>query len=321
MQMRRLGTTGLQVSAVGLGCNNFGDRTDDETSRAVVDRAIERGVNFFDTADAYGKRGGSETLLGKVLGPRRKDIVLATKFGLPMADDLMTRGASRRYIMQSVEASLKRLRTDWIDLYQIHFPDPNTPIEETLRALDDVVRQGKVRYIGCANFSAWTTVEAVWTSRHLGLHSFATVQNHFSLLWLKDVHPEMLQAAGAYGLGLLPYYPLAGGFLTGKYRRNEAMPEGSRLSYLKRLSDRYVTNENWELIGRLDAWTEKHQKGLLDLAFAWLLAQPVIPSVIAGATKPEQIDANVDASNWKLTPEQKAEVDALVGAYAPASKL
>ena len=321
MQYRCLGKTGLQVSVVGLGCNNFGDRTDFEGTQAVVGRAIDSGVNFLDTADAYGKKGGSETYLGRVLGERRKRIVLATKFALPMGDDVLTKGASRRYIFEAVEASLKRLQTDWIDLYQIHFPDPQTPIEETLRALDDLVHQGKVRYIGCANFTAWETVEAQWTSRHFDLSSFATAQNHFSLLWLKDAHPDLLEVCDAYGVGLLPYYPLAGGFLTGKYRRDAAMPEGSRLSYLKRLSDRYVTDRNWEMIGKLEAFASSHGKGLLDLAFAWLLAHPCIPTVIAGATKPEQIDSNVAASEWILTPQQKAEVDAIVGAKAKESKL
>ncbi len=314
MELRRLGKTGLRVSAVGLGCNNFGDRCDFEATRRVIDKAIDSGITFFDTSDTYGKRGGSETFMGRALGARRQNIVLASKFGLPMADDMLTRGAARRYIMRAVEASLKRLQTDWLDLYQVHFPDPLTPIEETLRALDDLVRQGKVRYIGCCNFASWMAVEGLWTSRHFNLESFVTVQNHYSLLWLKDVQPDLLAAAAAYGLGLLPYYPLAGGFLTGKYRRREAMPEGARLSNTKRLSDRYVTETNWDRIEKLEAYAKGHGRGLLDLAFAWLLAHPVIPSVIAGATKPEQIDANVKAGEWVLTEDQKAEVDKIVAA-------
>ena len=313
MEMRRLGKTGLRVSVVGLGCNNFGDRCDFAATKRVVDRAVEGGITFFDTSDTYGKRGGSETFLGDSLGARRQGVVLATKFCLPMADDVYTRGASRRYILQAVEASLERLKTDWIDLYQVHFPDPLTPIEETLRALDDLVRQGKVRYIGCGNFTAWETVEALWTSRHHNLESFVTAQNHFSMLWLKDVKPDLLRVAESYGLGLLPYYPLAGGFLTGKYRRGEAMPAGARLASVKRLSDRYVTEANQDLIEKLEAWAAARDHTLLDLAFAWLLAEPAVSSVIAGATRPEQIDANVAATAWRLTPAERAEVSRIAG--------
>jgi len=312
MEMRRLGNAGLQVSVVGLGCNNFGDRCDFDATKRVVDRAIEGGITFFDTADTYGKRGGSETFLGDILGARRKGVVLATKFCLPMADDIYSRGASRRYVMQAVEASLKRLKTDWIDLYQIHFPDPLTPIEETLRALDDLVQHGKVRYIGCGNFTAWQTVEAVWTSRLRNLESIVTAQNHFSMLWRKDVKPDLLRVTESYQLGLLPYYPLAGGFLTGKYRRAEALPVGARLARVKRLSDRYVTDANWSLTEKLEAWAMANDHSLLDLAFAWLLAHPVIPTVIAGATRPEQIDANIKAGEWVLTPAQKAQLDGIL---------
>ncbi len=196
----------------------------------------------------------------------------------------------------------------------MHFPDPLTPIEETLRALDDLVRQGKVRYIGCGNFTAWEAVDALWTSRHYNLESFVTAQNHFSILWLKDAKPDLLRVAESWGLGLLPYYPLAGGFLTGKYRRDAAMPAGARLASVKRLSDRYVTNANWDMIEKLEVWALAQGHALLDLAFAWLLAHPVIPTVIAGATRPEQIDANIEAGEWVLTPAQKTEVDAILDA-------
>jgi aryl-alcohol dehydrogenase-like predicted oxidoreductase len=313
MELRRVGNTGLRVSAVGIGCNNFGDRIDQPATERVVSAAIDSGITLFDTADTYGKRGGSETILGNILGPRRKQIVLATKFGRSMADDKTTRGASRRYIMQAVEASLKRLQTDWIDLYQLHFPDAETPIEETMRALDDLVRQGKVRYLGCSNFPGWMALEAVWTSRHHGLEHFVTVQNQYSLLWRHDVEPDLLTVASKYGLGILPYYPLAGGFLTGKYKRGTAMPAGARLSYVKRLQDRYVNDANWDTIDKLQAFATRHGHTLLDLAFAWLLAHPEVPSVIAGATKPEQIEANVKAGSWRLAPEQKIEVDNIVG--------
>src|SRR5476649_771564 len=217
MQIRNLGGSGLRVSAVGLGCNNFGQRIDLETSRKVIHKAIDLGVTLFDTADIYANMGGSETVLGQVLGDRRKDIVLATKYSKAMSKDGTKQGASRRYIMSAVEASLTRMKTDYIDLYQQHDYDPLTPIEETLRALDDLVRQGKVRYIGCSNFPAWQVVAAHWTSRHLGLDAFVSCQDEYSLL-VRDVERESVPAMTEYGLGLLPFFPLASGLLTGKYR-------------------------------------------------------------------------------------------------------
>ena len=218
MQTRPLGKSDLQVSVAGLGCNNLGGRIDLEASRRVVHKALDLGITMFDTADAYGNRGGSESALGAILGARRKDVVLATKFGMSMDDAGSLKGASRSYIPRALEASLKRLQTDWIDLYQIHWPDPQTPIEQTLRALDDLVRQGKVRYIGCSNFAAWQMVEAQWTSRHHGLAAFISCQNEYSLL-VRDAERELVPAMEVYGLGLLPYFPLASGLLSGKYRR------------------------------------------------------------------------------------------------------
>src|SRR5256885_10721762 len=216
MNLRNLGKSGLRVSLVGLGCNNFGQRMDLESSTKVIHKALDCGITLFDTADVYGGRGGSETVLGQVLGERRKDIVLASKFGMPM-DEGEKKGASRRYIMAAVEASLRRLKTDWIDLYQQHRPDPLTPIEETLRALDDLVRAGKVRYIGCSTLPAWQVVEVQWTSRHLGLHHFISCQEEYSLL-ARDLDRDMMPVLEAYGLGLLPYFPLASGLLTGKHK-------------------------------------------------------------------------------------------------------
>jgi len=210
VKLRKLGNSGLQVSVIGLGCNNFSWHIDLEASRKVIDKAIDLGITLFDTADVYGQRGGSETCLGRILGDRRKDIVLATKCGLPMDDAGVLKGASRRYIMSAVEACLTRLKTDWIDLFQIHVYDPLTPIEETLRALDDLVRQGKVRYIGCSSFPSWRVVEAQWTSKHLGLNSFVSCQDHYNLLY-RDIERELVPAAQAYGMGLLPYFPLASG--------------------------------------------------------------------------------------------------------------
>ena len=240
------------MSVVGLGCNNFGGRIDLEASRKVVHKALDLGITLFDTADVYGNLGGSEDFLGQILGDRRKDIVLATKFALPMDEAKALKGASRHYVMSAVEASLKRLRTDWIDLYQLHRPDPLTPIEETLRALDDLIRQGKVRYIGCSNLPAWQVVEAVWTAKQLGLNAFISCQDEYSLL-VRDPERELTPAMQAYGLGLLPYYPLVGGLLTGKYRRDAPMPAGARLTgarltYTTDFADRYLTDVNWAIV-------------------------------------------------------------------------
>ncbi len=308
MEIRNLGRSGLRVSAIGLGCNNFGGRIDLEASRKVVDAAIESGITLFDTADIYGERGGSETVLGEILGPRRKSIVLATKFGMAMSDDGAKKGGSRRYIMQAVEDSLRRLKTDWIDLYQLHDTDPLTPIEETLRALDDLIRAGKVRYIGCSNLAAWRVVESVWTARACSLPSFVSCQDEVSLVVRKH-EAELMPAMRAYGLGLLPYFPLASGLLTGKYRRNAPMPADARLTKTQRLADKYLTDTNWAIAEKLADFAEARGHTLLELAFSWLLAQEPVASVIAGATKPEQIAANVAAGGWKLTAEELAEVD------------
>ena len=310
MEQRRLGKSGLEVSLVGLGCNNFGGRADFEATRKVVHKALDLGITLFDTADIYGNRGGSEDFLGQLLGDRRKDIVLASKFGMAMDDVGKLTGASRRYIMSEVEASLRRLRTDWIDLYQLHQPDPQTPIEETLRAMDDLVRQGKVRYIGCSNLNAWQTVEALWTSKHLNLNAFISYQNEYSLL-VRDIDQELIPAMQAYGLGLLPFFPLASGLLTGKYKRNAPMPQGARLTNTKAIANRYLTEENWSIVERLESFSAKRGHGLLELAFSWLAARPTVSSVIAGATKPEQVEQNVRAAEWKLTREDLAEIDQL----------
>jgi aryl-alcohol dehydrogenase-like predicted oxidoreductase len=308
MQIRNLGRSGLRVSAVGLGCNNFGGRIDLEASRAVVHAALDAGITLFDTADVYGEMGGSETALGEILGPRRKDIVLATKFAMPMDAAETLKGASRRYIVSAVEASLKRLRTDWIDLYQQHRPDPLTPIEETLRALEDLTRAGKIRYAGCSNLPAWQVVEAVWTARSSGLAGFVSCQDEFSLVH-RGHEAALMPAMRAYGLGLLPYFPLASGLLTGKYRRNAPMPEGARLTKTQRLADRYLTDANWSIAERLADFAEANGHTLLELAFSWLLARPPVASVIAGATKPEQIAANVAAGGWALTATELDEID------------
>lgn len=308
MEQRHLGRSGLKVSQVGLGCNNFGV-LDVEASRKVVHRALDLGVTLFDTADVYGNRGGSETQLGEILGPRRKDIVLATKFGMPM-DDAGSMGASRRYVMSAVEASLKRLKTDWIDLYQVHRPDASTPVEETLSALDDLVRSGKVRYIGCSNFASWQVVDAQWAAHDRRLTPFVSAQDELSLL-VRDIERELIPALEAKGLGLLPYFPLASGLLTGKYKHGAEVPAGTRMALMKRLSDRFMTDKNWTIVEKLDAFCARRGHTMLELAFGWLLAKPVVSSVIAGATKPEQIEANVKATGWKLSADDLAEIDRL----------
>jgi len=318
MQQRSLGNSGLRVSLVGLGCNNFGRRIDADASRKVVHRALDLGITLFDTADVYRSAiGGSEAFLGQALGPRRKDIVLATKVGMPMDDAGRERGASRRYIVQAVEASLRRLNTDWIDLYQLHQPDPLTPIEETLRAFDDLQRQGKVRYIGCSNLKPWQVVEARWTSRSLGLAQFVACQDEYSLL-SRAPERELIPMLAAYGMGLLPYYPLASGLLSGKYRRNTPMPAGARLTrHAARYGDRFINDTNWPIVERLEAFCAARGRTLLELAFGWLAAQPCVSSVIAGATLAEQVEQNVRAAEWTPTPEELREVDAIA---RPASR-
>jgi len=310
MEIRNLGKSGLRVSAIGLGCNNFGGRLDLEATREVVHAAFDQGITLFDTADVYGERGGSEALMGEVLGTMRKDIVLATKFAMPMADDGTKQGASRRYIVAAVEASLRRLKTDYIDLYQQHRHDPLTPIDETLRALDDLIQGGKVRYIGCSNFPAWAMVEAQWTAKSEGLNPFVSCQDEYSLV-VRGAENDLVPAACAYGLGLLPYFPLASGLLTGKYRRNASMPAGARLTQTQRLADRYLSDRNWQMSEKLIDFAEARGHTALELAFSWLLAQQPVASVIAGATKPEQVVQNVAAGNWVLSSTELAEVDAI----------
>ena len=309
MELRNIGRSGLQVSLVGLGCNNFGV-LDIEASRKVVHRALDLGVTLFDTADVYGNRGGSEEQLGAILGPRRKDIVLATKFGMPMDEAGRKKGASRRYIVEAVEASLGRLKTDWIDLYQLHQPDPHTPLEETLAALDDLVHAGKVRYIGCSNLPAWQVAHAHWAARENALTPFISAQDEYSLL-MRDIERELVPALGAYGMGLLPYFPLASGLLTGKYKHGSEMPAGTRLALMKRLSDRYMTEANWQIVDKLEAFCAARGRTMLELAFGWLAARPQLSSVIAGATKPEQVEQNVKAVEWKLSADDAAEIDRL----------
>lgn len=308
MELRNLGQSGLRVSAIGLGCNNFGGRVGFEESRAVIHMALDEGITLFDTADTYGERGGSEDYLGRILGDRRKEIVLATKFGMPMDDVGLKKGASRRYILAEVEDSLRRLRTEWIDLYQVHQPDPLTPIDETLRTLDDLIRSGKVRYIGCSNFPAWQVVDAVHVARASALNAFVSCQDEYSLL-VRDIERDLLPMTERCGLGLLPYFPLASGLLTGKYRRKSPLPAASRLTTTQRLADRYLTERNWTITEKLADFASKNGHSLAELAFSWLLAQKSVTSVIAGATRPEQVVQNVRSGNWQLTPLDLQEID------------
>lgn len=321
MQQRCLGKSGLLVSVVGLGTNNFGMRPDVD-AKSVVHRALDLGITLFDTAASYGS-GRSEQALGAALGERRKDVIVATKWGglavppVPGAKEF--RGGSRDYIMKAVEKSLKDLNTDYIDLYQFHRPDPKTPIEETLRALDDLVRQGKVRYLGVSNMPAWQVVEAQWTARHLGLNAFVSCQDHYSLLNRAVVESDLLQMMQSYGMGLLPFFPLASGLLTGKYRRGQPFPEGSRFAVIGRLSSMFATDKNWEMVEQLTEFAKTRGHTLIELAFSWLAAQPLVASIIAGATQPEQVEQNVASVGWALRSEELAEVDRITGKPALAS--
>ena len=308
MQVRKIGDSDLLVSAVGLGCNNFAVRCDLEQSRAVVDQAIASGITLFDTSDNYGNRGGSEDFLGRILGTRRRDIVIATKFGSPMDDAGLLKGASRRYLVTAVEASLKRLRTDWIDLYQLHRPDAETPIEETLRALDDLVRQGKVRYIGNSNFPAWRIAEAELLARQMNVSRFVSCQDEYSLV-VRGIEQDLLPAATEYKLGLLPFFPLASGLLTGKYKRGAAVPDDTRFAKAPALKDRYVTARNEDIVEKLQTFAQARGHTMLELAFSWLASRPQVSSVIAGATRVEQVEQNVKAVGWTLSAEEMAEID------------
>lgn len=310
MEMRRLGRSGLKVSAVGLGCNNFGMRIDERETQAVVDAAIEAGINFFDTADIYGGTQ-SEVFLGKALGKRRPDVIVATKFGVRIGDDDRKKGASRGWIMRAVEDSLRRLGTDYIDLYQLHFPDPDTEIDETLHALDDLVNQGKVRYIGNSNFAGWQIADADWTARSEHLARFVSAQNEFSLIE-RGVERDVLPACKRFGLGFLPYFPLASGLLSGKYKRGEPPAEGTRLAAWGARGQSALSDKNFDVVERVDGWARARGHSLLDLAFAWLLGHPTVTSVIAGATLPDQVRANAATAEWRLTPEEVKEVAGLL---------
>jgi aryl-alcohol dehydrogenase-like predicted oxidoreductase len=308
VEYRNLGNSGLKVSVVGLGCNNFGMRIDTDQARVVVSKALDDGINLFDSADIYGNRGGSETMLGKALGARRKEVIVASKFGMAMGDGPFMKGASRRYIMAAAEASLKRLNTDYIDLYQLHFPDPETPQEETLGALNDLVRAGKVRYLGSSNFAGWQVADAAWISKTHGLAPYISAQNQYNLLD-RRIEKDLTPACAHFGVGILPYFPLASGFLTGKYKRGEEPTKDTRLGAMSSMAKSALTDSNFATLDKLQEFARSHGHSVLELAIGWLASMPQVSSVIAGATKPEQVTANVKGGDWKLSAEELAEVD------------
>ncbi len=309
METRTLGKSDLRVTVVGLGCNNFGARLDLDGTRKVVHKALDAGITLLDTADVYGNQGGSEDFLGKTLGNRRADIVLATKFAKPMDKDGKLRGGSPAYVRGAVDASLTRLRTDWIDLYQMHETDPNTPIEDTLGALEALKRAGKIRAYGCSNFPAADMQAAHDAAQRLGLSGFVTFQDEYSLL-NRDIEKDNVIAAGTRaGMSLLPFYPLASGLLTGKYQQGAALPAGTRLANNARNAAKVLTDANWRKVEALKAFCESRERSLLELAIGWLAGRRPVASVIAGATKPEQVEANVKAAGWKLSADDMAELD------------
>jgi len=307
MKYRHLGASGLEVSEVGIGTNNFGGRLDTAQSAAVVHSALDAGINLFDTANMY-SHGVSEEFLGKALKGRREEAVVATKFGMLWEEGPHGKGGSRKHIIDQLDGSLKRLGTDYVDLYQIHREDPDTPIDETLGALTDVIKAGKVRYIGCSNYDAWRMADAMWTSERYGLARFISAQPEYSML-VRDIESEVLPACESYGLGILPYFPLAHGFLTGKYKRGEPIPEGTRLALTPNAQGKRLTDDNFDALDKLESFVRARGKNLVDLAFAWLLANGAVSSVIAGASNPEQVKQNASTVEWELSSDEMDELD------------
>ena len=317
VEYRNLGRSGLLVSAVGLGCNNFGRQVDQAGTIAIVNKSIDLGVTLFDTADIYGATpGASEECLGKALKPHRRNVVLATKGSGRMAEGPYWAGNSRKYLMEALEDSLRRLDTDYIDLYQLHFYDPRTPIEETLRALEDMVRAGKVRYIGCCNFTASQRWESALASHTGHTISFVSAQNRYNMLE-RQIQQELLPACERLGAGMLPFYPLAAGLLTGKYRRDHT-PAGTRLTSGIHFYQGILESADYDLLERLESFAQDRGHTLLELAFGWLASQPVISSVIAGATSVEQVEQNAQAGDWRLTAEEMQAVNAILAGEVAA---
>jgi aryl-alcohol dehydrogenase-like predicted oxidoreductase len=311
MQYRNLGSSGLKVSVIGLGTNQFGGTCDFETSKSILDAALDAGINFIDTADIY-SRGGSEDVIGRAIKGRPRDqILIGTKVTKPMGDGPNDVGFSRHRIMTGIDASLKRLDTDYIDLYQIHEWDEVTPVEEMMSALNDLVRMGKVRYLGCSNFNAWQMTEANGVAEKNGWTKFVTNQPHYHL-FQREIEQELVSACQYHNVGILPYFPLAGGFLTGKYKRGEAAPEGSRGARSPYVQ-KYMTDENYDVLEKLGAFAQDHGHTINELAHAWLMAQPQISSVISGATRAEHVIANAKSAEWELSEQDLAVVNEILG--------
>ena len=306
MEYRQLGKSGLSVSAVGLGGNTFGRYADENGTAAIIHRALDMGINFLDTADIY-NRGVSEEFVGKAIKGRRGQAIVGTKAAGQMGEGPNNAGASRQHLVDGVHASLRRLDTDYIDVFQVHFPDPKTPAEETMRALDDMVSQGKVRYIGCSNYSAWQICEAQWVAQIHHFTPFVSVQPAYNLL-NRGIERELVPFCTQYGIGIIPYSPLASGFLTGKYRQGQPAPEGTR-GYNNQMFGRIMTDRNFEILGKLEEFAQQRGHGVGELAMAWLFAQPMVCTVIAGATRPEQVEENAKSVEWKLTSEEVQELD------------
>jgi len=312
MEFRNLGRSGLKVSEVSLGGNNFGWWADEQTSITVINKALDMGINFIDTADVY-DMGRSEEFIGKAVKGKRQQVIIATKVGSPMGEGPNERGVSRYYIMKAVDASLRRLNTDYIDLYYIHWPDPTTPIKESLRALDDLVRVGKVCYIGCSNFAAWQLCEALWTSKINNLESFIVVQPRYNLL-ARGIEEELVPCCQAYGIGVVPWGPLASGFLTGKYRRGEEISPDMRLLPGRKFTTVYqdvITDANFDKLAKFEAFAKERGHSVGELAIAWLLSRPWLSTIIAGAKNTKQLAENVAGAEWKLTSDEVAQVDQL----------
>jgi aryl-alcohol dehydrogenase-like predicted oxidoreductase len=314
MEYRRLGHSGLQVSVIGLGTNNFGPRIDYPAAERVLHQAVEVGINFIETSNTYGE-GQAEAFIGKALRSHRTQVLLATKVGSNMGDGPNTHGGSRTHILEQVDLSLQRLQTDYLDLYQIHYYDPHTPLAETLRTMDLLVQQGKVRYVGCSNFTAWQVAEAMGTAKALGIEPLISVEPEYSML-KRAIEQELIPCCTRYQVGILPYFPLASGFLTGKYRRDQPPGTGTRFAAQTHRATTILTPENFDVLDKLDTFAAMHSRPLVELAFAWLLAHQQVSSVIAGATTPDQIIANARAADWHLSAAEMAELDGILQALA-----
>ena len=311
MEYRNIGKSDLKVSLAGLGCNNFSGRIDFDTSRLVIEEALEHGINFFDTADVYGGKGGSEEFLGKILGPKRKKIILATKFGMPMNESETLSGASRAYIFKAVEDSLKRLNTDWIDLYQVHRPDIDVSSEETMRALSDLVSQGKVRYLGCSNYSSVQLKDAQQIFDSFESKQFISSQDEYSLL-VREIENELIPSLESLNMGLIPYFPIASGLLSGKYSQLKSFPNNSRFAAWPQLAERYTTKKNWSTINILEIFCKKNNLKLLDVALGWLASKPFVSSIIAGATSADQVRENINSLEKKLSKDEIKEIEKIL---------